>query len=173
MSDAFAKVQAQQGLAMDANSLNKLSRQARENSPEAIHEVAKQFEAMFINMMMKSMREATDQYNPFDSEQSKTFITMLDQETSQHMANKGIGLAKALEKQLSKLAKATQPSDLSKVKANSDGLALNSVHQGFSLAEKSTEGLSLQERELTLDRPEEIARKRDGMPLVKKYLDLK
>ncbi|MDO9364900.1 MAG: flagellar assembly peptidoglycan hydrolase FlgJ [Methylotenera sp.] len=86
----------------DANSLNNLKQAARENSPEAIKEVAKQFEAIFMNMMLKSMREASPQDNPFDNEQSRTFTTMLDQQLTTNLSSKGLGLADVLARQLSK-----------------------------------------------------------------------
>lgn len=89
-------------LAIDANSLNQLKASARENSPEAIKAAAKQFEAVFMNMVMKSMREATPQDSPFDSEQSRTFTSMLDQQLSNNLSAKGIGLADILVRQLSK-----------------------------------------------------------------------
>jgi peptidoglycan hydrolase FlgJ len=89
-------------VAFDANSLNSLKQAAKESSPEAIKAVAKQFEAIFMNMMLKSMREATPQDNPFDSEQSRTFTSMLDQQLSTNLATKGLGLADILAKQLSK-----------------------------------------------------------------------
>ena len=44
-------------LAFDANGLSNLKQAAKENSPEAIKGVAKQFEAIFMNMMLKSMRQ--------------------------------------------------------------------------------------------------------------------
>jgi len=94
--DASAK------LAFDANSLNSLKVSARENSPEAIKGVAKQFEAIFMNMMLKSMRDATPHDSPFDSDQSRTFTSMLDQQLSTNLSNKGLGLAEILAKQLSK-----------------------------------------------------------------------
>lgn len=89
-------------LAFDANSLNKLKNSAKENSPESIKEVAKQFEAVFINMVMKSMRAASPQDSPFDNEQSRTFTAMLDQQLSANLANKGVGLAEVLTRQLTK-----------------------------------------------------------------------
>jgi flagellar protein FlgJ len=90
------------GVAFDANSLNGLKNAAKENSPDAIKGVAKQFEAIFMNMMLKSMREASSQDNPFDNEQSRTFTSMLDQQLSSNLASKGLGLADVLAKQLSK-----------------------------------------------------------------------
>jgi flagellar protein FlgJ len=88
-------------VAFDANSLNGLKNAAKENSPEAIKGVAKQFEAIFMNMMLKSMREASPQDNPFDNEQSRTFTSMLDQQLSSNLASKGLGLADVLARQLS------------------------------------------------------------------------
>ena len=89
-------------VAFDANGLNNLKQAAKENSPEAIKAVAKQFEAIFMNMMLKSMREASSQDNPFDNEQSRTFTAMLDQQLSSNLASKGLGLADVLARQLSK-----------------------------------------------------------------------
>lgn len=89
-------------VAFDANSLNNLKQAARENSPEAIKGVAKQFEAIFMNMMLKSMREASPQDSPFDNEQSRTFTAMLDQQLSTNLSTKGLGLADVLARQLSK-----------------------------------------------------------------------
>lgn len=92
-----------EGLAVDANGLNGLREAARQNgqSPEAIKGAAKQFEAMFLNMVMKSMRDATPQNGPFDNEQTKMFTSMLDQQMSQNLAQRGIGLADVLTRQLS------------------------------------------------------------------------
>lgn len=91
-------------LAFDANSLNKLKYSAKDNSPESVKEVAKQFEAVFINMVMKSMRAASPQEGIFDNEQSKTFTAMLDQQLSNNLATKGVGLAEILTRQLTKVS---------------------------------------------------------------------
>src|ERR1700716_1373890 len=100
--DINSSINGAGALAVDASGVNGLKRAAHQNpnSPEAIKGVAKQFEAMFLNMMMKSMRQATPQDGPFDSEQSKMFTTMLDQQMSQSMAQRGVGLADVLTRQL-------------------------------------------------------------------------
>ncbi|ABE50229.1 flagellar assembly peptidoglycan hydrolase FlgJ [Methylobacillus flagellatus] len=87
-------------IAADANSLNNLKYAARDNSPESIKAAAVQFEALMINMMLKSMRDATPKESMFDSEQSRTFLSMLDQQLSQQMAARGTGLADMLARQL-------------------------------------------------------------------------
>lgn len=88
-------------LALDTNSLNGLRQSAKAGSPAALKEAATQFEAMFINMMMKSMRDATPQEGLMDNQQTKTFTTMLDQQMSQNLAKRGVGLADSLVRQLS------------------------------------------------------------------------
>lgn len=90
-------------LAFDANSLNQLKQAAKENSPEALKAVAKQFESVLMNMMLKSMREANPQDGAFDNEQSRMFTSMLDQQLSTNLSEKGLGLADVLVRQLSKV----------------------------------------------------------------------
>jgi flagellar protein FlgJ len=91
-------------LAADVTSLDELRHAARRNSPEALKASARQFEAVFMNMVMKSMRDATPQEGMFDSEQSRMYTSMLDQQLSQHLASRGVGLADVLIRQLSATA---------------------------------------------------------------------
>lgn len=88
-------------LAIDSKGVSDLRQAARQNSPEALKATARQFEALFMNMVMKSMRDATPQEGVFDNQQSRMFTSMLDQQLSQNMASKGIGLADVLVRQLS------------------------------------------------------------------------
>lgn len=91
-------------LAIDTNGLSKLKQAAKDNSPEALKAVASQFEAMFVNLMLKSMRDATPQDGMFDNEQTRTFTSMLDQQLSQSIASRGIGLADIMTRQLTRTA---------------------------------------------------------------------
>lgn len=86
--------------ALDTNALGDLKRGAKSGSSEALKGAATQFESMFINMMMKSMRDATPQDGPMDSQETRTFTSMLDQQMSQKLAKRGIGLADVLVRQL-------------------------------------------------------------------------
>lgn len=88
-------------LALDAKSLSELRQSAKQNSPEALKAAAKQFEALFMNMMLKSMRQASPQDGVFDNEQSRMYTSMLDQQLSQNLATRGVGLADVLTRQLS------------------------------------------------------------------------
>jgi flagellar protein FlgJ len=88
-------------LAVDSQSLSKLRLQAKQTPDQALKAAAKQFESVFLNMMLKSMREATPQEGMFDSEQTKMFTGMLDQQLAQTMASRGVGLAEVMVRQLS------------------------------------------------------------------------
>ena len=88
-------------LALDVQGLNELKLGAKQSSPEAIKAAAQQFEAVFMNMLMKSMRESTPQDGLFDSEQTRMYTSMLDQQLTQRMASRGIGLADVMVRQLS------------------------------------------------------------------------
>ncbi|WP_445371568.1 flagellar assembly peptidoglycan hydrolase FlgJ [Methylomonas sp. HW2-6] len=86
----------------DFNSLAKLKQSAREQSPAAVKEVAKQFESLFLSMMMKSMRDAKLADGILDSQQSEFYRDMYDQQMAMHLAGKpGVGFADLIAKQLS------------------------------------------------------------------------
>jgi flagellar protein FlgJ len=87
-------------LAIDSKGLGELRQAARDNSPEALKSAARQFEALFMNMIMKSMREASPQESLVDNDQSRMYTSMLDQQLSQNLANRGVGLAEVLIRQL-------------------------------------------------------------------------
>jgi peptidoglycan hydrolase FlgJ len=96
-------------LAIDSKSLDALKVQAKHAPDKALASAAKQFEAVFMNMLLKSMREATPQEGMFDSEQTKMFTSMLDQQLSQTIGgSRGIGLADMMVKQLSRNANIMQ-----------------------------------------------------------------
>ena len=89
-------------LALDSQSLDKLRLQAKETPDKALKGAAQQFEQVFLNMMLKSMREATPQEGMFDNDQTKMFTGMLDQQLSQSMSTgRGVGLADIMVRQLS------------------------------------------------------------------------
>lgn len=87
-------------LAISAQSLDSLRAKAKQSPDQALKAAAQQFEAVFMNMMMKSMRDATPQDGMFDSEQTRMYTSMLDQQMAQNMAGKGIGLAEIMIRQL-------------------------------------------------------------------------
>ena len=87
----------------DFSGLNEMRAQARVDPQASLKQVAKQFEGIFIQMMLKSMRDASMGDAIFDSDQSKLYRDMFDKQVALDMANsKGIGIADSLVRQLGK-----------------------------------------------------------------------
>ncbi len=86
----------------DFNGLAQLKTGARQQSSEAIKEVARHFESLFINMALKSMRSAKLSDGILDNRQSEFYRDMYDQQMSLHLSGEpGIGLADMIVRQLS------------------------------------------------------------------------
>lgn len=133
-------------LAIDTRPLGQLRAQAAQSPDQALKAAAQQFEAVFMNMMLKSMREATPQDGMMDSDQSRMFTGMLDQQLSQSLSSRGIGLADMMVRQLSRGGQvAPQPSlpvPLSAV-VSSQSFAQPPGDAGAPLADSSPDPLSL------------------------------
>lgn len=85
----------------DFTGLAKLRSQAGKDSPQALEQVAKQFEAIFLQMMLKSMRDASLGDSLFGSQQSDLYRDMFDKQLAMNLSNSnGIGLADTLVRQL-------------------------------------------------------------------------
>ena len=89
-------------LALDARGLDALRLQAKQNPEQALKGAAQQFEAVFLHTLLKSMRDATPQDGPMDSEQTRMYTSMLDQQVAQSLSTKGIGLADVMLRQLTR-----------------------------------------------------------------------
>ncbi|EHL32278.1 flagellar assembly peptidoglycan hydrolase FlgJ [Legionella drancourtii] len=88
----------------DFAGLTELKAQAVKDAKGTAPEVAKQFEALFLQSMLKSMRMGEhflDESSPFRGKDRETFQEMLDAQYASNIAgSRGIGLATMLTKQL-------------------------------------------------------------------------
>ncbi|MDH5480504.1 MAG: rod-binding protein, partial [Nitrosomonas sp.] len=87
-------------LAIDSRSVDDIRLLSKNNPDKALLEAAKQFEALFLNMLLKSMREATPKDGLMDSQQTQFYTQMYDQQLAQTLSEKGIGLADMMVQQL-------------------------------------------------------------------------
>ncbi len=95
MTDAIAKVYT------DFSGLKDLSVKARLAPNEAAKEVAQQFESIFIELMMKSMRSATPKDSLFGSDQMEAYQDIADKQLAVDMASSGgLGLAEIIQQQI-------------------------------------------------------------------------
>ena len=85
----------------DFSGLASLRKEATENAEEAIAPVAKQFEALFLQMMLKSMRAGVPDGGLFSDNSTKMYEEMLDSQLSVTLAEQGgIGMAESISTQL-------------------------------------------------------------------------
>jgi peptidoglycan hydrolase FlgJ len=93
----------------DFAGLTALKKSARSNDPDALRQVAKQYESLFARMMIKSMRDAVGKDPMFGSDQEQSYQEMYDDQLSIELTKgKGLGLADMLVKQMQKLAGGTR-----------------------------------------------------------------
>jgi peptidoglycan hydrolase FlgJ len=88
--------------ANDFRQFAELRRSARADDPEALREVARQFESIFTKMMLDGMRAASFGDPMFGSDEADMYQSMMDDQLAVEMSQgKGLGLADMLIRQLS------------------------------------------------------------------------
>jgi flagellar protein FlgJ len=95
--------------ALDVGSVEALKRQARSEPDKALRAVSSQFEALLMQMMLKSMREAAESAGSSDSQDTRMYKSMLDQQLSIALAKRGIGLSDVMVRQLGRAGAAETP----------------------------------------------------------------
>ena len=86
--------------ALDMQGFQRLQHTARMDPEKGVESAAQQFEAIFVQMMVKSMRDTIPASGLMNSQATDFYQSMLDQQWSQVIASRGIGLADALVDQL-------------------------------------------------------------------------
>ena len=87
--------------ALDFAQIAQLKSNAKADEAGSLKEVAQQFESIFTNMMLQSMRKATERSGLMDSDAAQTYESMFDQELALHLSEQGgLGVADALERQM-------------------------------------------------------------------------
>jgi flagellar protein FlgJ len=86
--------------------LNGLSALKKDSSsPQAIHAVAQQVDALFLQMMLKSMRDASADAGEADSNEMGMYQDMFDKQVALNLSqHQGLGLGSLLTRQLSAAA---------------------------------------------------------------------
>ena len=85
------------GVYTDFQGLMRLKVEAGKQTPEAIQETARQFEALFVQTMLKAMRDASPGEGMGESDQTEFYRDMYDQQMALHMVKgRGLGIASML-----------------------------------------------------------------------------
>ncbi|MEY8197820.1 MAG: flagellar assembly peptidoglycan hydrolase FlgJ [Colwellia sp.] len=143
--------------ALDLNGLNDIRQQSRtgdgEAKQEALQEAAQQFEAIFMKMLLSSMRKAQEVLesdSPFNSQSTKFYRDMHDQQMAVELSSNGsLGLTDLIVRQLGGDNGTFKPSSVLRNDGNltvSDGA--NSIDDKASKANKDRQHNSLIEKML-------------------------
>lgn len=86
---------------LDSKVAADLRTKLKQDPQSGLKETAQQFEGMLLQMMLKSMRDATPQDGLMDSDQTRFFTSIMDQQLAQNLSAQGkLGFAKLIEQQL-------------------------------------------------------------------------
>jgi len=121
------KIQSQPNrAAFDVRSAQDLRGEFAKNPKEGLKAAAQQFETLFLQMVMKSMRDTVPDDGMMSSDQSKFYTSLLDQQMAQTLATsgKGVGFAKLIEQQLGRTLGTTPEAATLPGTANSAGDSL-------------------------------------------------
>ena len=102
-------IQPSASLATDTRSLEALKFSAGKDPKAAVKEAAKQFEALFMQQLMKRLRDASMSSGMLDNEGSKLGTEMLDTQFATKMTGLPGGLADIIAKQLERQMSGAQP----------------------------------------------------------------
>lgn len=88
---------------LDMKSSQDLRSKLQQNPKAGIKDAARQFEGMFLQMVMKSMRDATPSDGPMNSDATRFYTSVLDQQLATQFGASGqLGFARLIEAQLSR-----------------------------------------------------------------------
>ena len=89
-------------MAFDARSLDALRTQAKKDPEAALKQAATQFEAVFMRALLKSMRDALPGGDPLAGDAGRMYTSLYDEQLAQKLAERGLGIADIMVKQLSR-----------------------------------------------------------------------
>jgi len=149
----------------DLGSINKMREAIASGDQEVLQEAAQQFEAIFVQMMLKSMRKAqdalSDENSPFNSQQVKFYRDMHDQQLASDLTSGGgLGLADIIVKQIGQAEDSYLPASVIRSDGNINSLnrerveatenALNKVLDSASM------GVTSATKDAMFDSPEDF-----------------
>ncbi|WP_395698995.1 flagellar assembly peptidoglycan hydrolase FlgJ [Aquabacterium sp.] len=127
-------------LATDARGLESLRQTAAKDPKTAAREAAKQFESLFMNELLKSMRAASMSSGMMDNEASKMGTEMLDAQLATKLSGQPGGLADIIARQLERQMGLTPGPIPSTKPANTSLPLVSSPNSTPKIPEKSAAG---------------------------------
>jgi Rod binding domain-containing protein len=131
---------------MDFSGLGELRAQAQKDQNKALKETAQQFEGMFIQMMMKSMREANAGFKDEDNESNarETFEGLFDKEVSVQMSKRGsLGIGDFLERAIQNNSTPASTTAFLQSREKAKGMPLHPKQDPMALPSTEVKGMAL------------------------------
>ena len=95
---------------LDLQANAQLRSRLKDDPQASLKAAAQEFESMMLQMLMKSMRDATPSDGLMSSDQTRFYTTILDQQMAQNLSGKGsLGFAKLIEQQLGRTTASARP----------------------------------------------------------------
>jgi len=143
MNDAAPLTSARSYL--DFSGLGELRGKAQQHDDSALRETAQQFEAMFIQMMLKSMRDASNEMKSdlVQSDAAETFEGMYDKEMSVKLAQRNaLGLADSIVRNVQQRQTVVTAADALKQRGTA-GIPLNPTVAAMPLTRGEVKPMAL------------------------------
>ena len=113
----------------------------KSNSEKDIEKVSRDFESIFLNKLLSSMRKTVPESGLLDSFATDMFQSMMDEEMSKEMAkNKGMGMGEMIYNDLSNIDRVSRGKA---VESNYTNIKMDPVASGIKLPGSTVPGIKL------------------------------
>jgi len=113
------------------------------NSEKDIEKVSRDFESIFLNKLLSSMRKTVPKSGLLDSFATDMFQSMMDEEMSKEMAkNKGMGMGEMIYNDLSNIDRVSRGQAVQSTYTN---IKMDPVASGIKLPDSTASGIKVQD----------------------------
>ena len=135
---------------MSEKNLERLRNQSgfgKMDAEKDIEKVSRDFESVFLNKLLSSMRKTIPKSGLLDSFASDMFQSMMDEEMSKEMSkNKGMGMGEMIYNDLSKISRVGRGQAIQSMYTN---VTTDPVVSGITLSDSKTTGINLPDRTIS------------------------
>jgi flagellar protein FlgJ len=130
---------------LDFNALTRLKGEAAQDPSKAIRKTSEQFEAYFIQQIMKTMRESIEKSDLVEGGNMDQYQDLMDKELSLEMVKRGgMGVADMMERQMT-LAQGLSTQDALQLRAvETKAMPLNPAREALPLKPEVIKGYQLE-----------------------------
>ena len=135
---------------MSEKNLERLRNQSgfgKMDAEKDIEKVSRDFESVFLNKLLSSMRKTIPKSGLLDSFASDMFQSMMDEEMSKEMSkNKGMGMGEMIYNDLSKISRVGRGQSIQSTYTN---VNTDPIVSGIKLSDSNASGINLPDRTIS------------------------